>query len=76
MRITSKTNVLLKIIASWDVEPCSFVAVELRSEVRTASIFVLMMEAVRTAEISVYPNESARRYIPEGNHRREDVNLT
>jgi hypothetical protein len=26
---------------------------------------VLMMEAVRTSETSVYPNETTRRYIPE-----------
>jgi hypothetical protein len=36
---------------------------------RTASIIRamnLMMEAVRTSEMSVYFNENTRRYIPEG----------
>jgi hypothetical protein len=34
------------------------------SEVRTASIFAIMMEAVRTSEMSVY-FETTLRYIPE-----------
>jgi hypothetical protein len=50
-------------------------------EVYTASIIrviiTLMMEAVRTSEISVYSNETTRRYIPEGSHfytrRRENL---
>jgi hypothetical protein len=40
-------------------------------------IFVLMMEAVRTTEMSVYSDETARRYIPEGSnlHTRRHENL-
>jgi hypothetical protein len=48
------------------------------SEVRTASIIrviILMMEAVRTSETSVYSNETARRYIPEGSHPQNYVCL-
>jgi hypothetical protein len=37
------------------------------SEVHTAPIIALMMEAVRTSETSVY-NETTRRYIPESCH--------
>jgi hypothetical protein len=47
-------------------------------KVRTASIIkALMMEAVRTSETSVYSNETARRYIPEGSnlHIRRRENL-
>jgi hypothetical protein len=35
------------------------------SEVRTASITALMMEAVRTSETQVNFNMTIRRYIPE-----------
>jgi hypothetical protein len=38
------------------------------SEVHTASIVALMMEAVHTSEMLVYFNESTRHYIPEGCH--------
>jgi hypothetical protein len=38
------------------------------SEVRTSSIIMAMMEAVRTSETSAYSNETTRRYIPEGSH--------
>jgi len=43
----------------WDVAPCSHVEVDrhFRS--------VLMMEAVRTSEMSVNFNVTTRRYIPE-----------
>jgi hypothetical protein len=33
---------------------------------RSAGFITLMMEAVRTSQTSVYPNETTRRYIPEG----------
>jgi hypothetical protein len=56
------------------------------SEVRNASIIraintiILMMEALRTSETSVYFMEITRRYIPAGYHlhtrRRENLNLT
>jgi hypothetical protein len=39
------------------------------SEVRTVSIIrALMMEAVHATETSVYSNETARLYIPEGSN--------
>jgi hypothetical protein len=38
------------------------------SEVLTASIITLKMEAVRTSETSVYSNETTRRYISEESH--------
>jgi hypothetical protein len=41
------------------------------SKVRTASIIMLMMEAVRTFETSVYSNEIKRRDIPEGCNLRQ-----
>jgi hypothetical protein len=61
----------MKIIAFWDIAPCSLVGVDRRfREVRSASIIremlALMMVAVRTSETSVYCNETTRRYIPEG----------
>jgi hypothetical protein len=34
----------------------------------TACLFMALMEAVRISETSVYINETARRYIPEGCH--------
>jgi hypothetical protein len=45
---------------------------------RTASIIALMMEAVRTSETSVYPNETTQSYILEGPnlHTRSRENLT
>jgi len=39
------------------------------SEVRTVPMIVVM-EAVRTSETSVYSNETTRRYIPEGSNLR------
>jgi hypothetical protein len=35
------------------------------SEIRTASIIMAMMEAVRTSETLVHFNVTTRRYIPE-----------
>jgi hypothetical protein len=47
------------------------------SEVRTTSIIALMMETVRTSEMSVHSNEATRRYIPEQSklHTRSHENL-
>jgi hypothetical protein len=46
---------LMKVIAFWDIAPCSPVEVERRLELLTASIFrVLMMEAVRSSKTSVF----------------------
>jgi len=38
------------------------------SEVRTASINALIMEAACTSETSIYSKETTRRYIPEGSN--------
>jgi hypothetical protein len=38
--------------------------------VLTSFIIVLMMEAVRTYETSVYSKETTRRYIPEGSNHQ------
>jgi hypothetical protein len=43
-----------------------------------AMIIALMIEAVRTSEMSVYSNETTQRYIPQGSsnvhtRRRENV---
>jgi hypothetical protein len=42
-----------------------------------SNITALMMEALRTSETSVYPNETTRRYMPEGSnlHTRRRENL-
>jgi hypothetical protein len=53
------------------------------SEVRTDSIIrapiiiAMMVEAVRISETSVHPNETTKRYIPEGSklHTRGSENL-
>jgi hypothetical protein len=34
---------------------------------------MMLMEAVRTSETSVYSNETARRYIPESSHLQEII---
>jgi hypothetical protein len=54
----------LKIIAFWDIAPCSLVEVvrHLRGTYR------LMMEAVHTSEMLVYFSETTWCYIPEGYH--------
>jgi hypothetical protein len=46
------------------------------SQVHTASVMVLVMEAVRISETSVYFKETTRRCIPESclhTHRRENL---
>jgi hypothetical protein len=47
------------------------------SQVHTASVFALMMEAVRTSETSVNFNMTTRRFIPEDSklHTRRRENL-
>jgi len=47
------------------------------SELRTVSIITLVMEAVRTSEMSVYCNETTSRYISNGSllHTRRRENL-
>jgi len=54
----------MKMTAFWDVRACSLLE-------------VLMMEAVRTSETSVYFHETTRRYVPESCHlhtrRRENL---
>jgi hypothetical protein len=44
------------------------------SEVHTASIIILMREAVCTSELSVYFNKTTQCYIPEGCHFHMYVN--
>jgi hypothetical protein len=48
----------MKVTASWDVAPCSLVEVDV-SEVHTASIIRVMMEAVHIFEMSIYFHETA-----------------
>jgi hypothetical protein len=59
--VSTKTG--MKITAFWVIAQYSLVA--------------LMMEAARTSQTSVYFNETARRYIPEGyrlqTRRRENL---
>jgi hypothetical protein len=57
--------------AFWDVAACSLVEVYV-SEALTASI-VVKVTAVRTAETSVYFNETIWRYIPEGCHFQKNL---
>jgi hypothetical protein len=64
----------MKLIAFRDIVPRSLVVVADLSEVRTASIIAIMMEAVRTSETSVY-YESTRRCIPEGYHLQRFNNV-
>jgi hypothetical protein len=49
----------------WDVLPCSQVDVDDVSEVRTACIIALTMEAVRTSETSINICLTTWQYIPE-----------
>jgi hypothetical protein len=56
----------MKITAFWDIVPCSIEQLTSVSEVLTASIFTLMMEAVNTSEMSVNLYETTQRNIPEG----------
>jgi hypothetical protein len=68
----------MKIRAFWGVAPCSLVGVDVFSEARTASIIrVIIMEALRTSETSVYSHETTQHYIPEGPnlHTRRRENL-
>jgi hypothetical protein len=53
--------------AFWDTVRCSFVEVDRRFRMRTASVIALM-KAVLTSKASVYLNETRRRYIPEDYH--------
>jgi hypothetical protein len=46
------------ITPSWDIAQCSLVELH-------RLFIVLMMEAVRLSETSVYLNETTQRYIPE-----------
>jgi hypothetical protein len=49
----------------WDIPPCSLVGKKTDvSEVHTACIIRVMIEAVLTSETSVYSNNTTRRYIP------------
>jgi hypothetical protein len=54
----------------WDIAPCCLAGVDRR-------LIVLMMEAVRTSETSVYSSETTRHCIPEDSHlhtrRRENL---
>jgi len=52
--------------AFWDVAQCS--PVEVVSEVRTASIVAVMIEAVRNSKTLVCLHETAQCYIPESLH--------
>jgi hypothetical protein len=51
--------------AFWDAAPCSLVEVDRLSEVRTASIMALVMEAVQTSETPAHFHQCTRRYISE-----------
>jgi hypothetical protein len=50
--------VSMMMIAFWDIALCSLIDVD-------RHFIVLLMEAVITSEMSVYFNETTRRYIPE-----------
>jgi hypothetical protein len=52
----------------WDVAPCSLVETDDVSEVITASIIALMMEAVNTSETSVNFYHTSRINGPEDGH--------
>jgi hypothetical protein len=56
---SSKLQIYFKMIAFWDIAPCSL---EVDRRFRGA----LIMEAVCASETSVYFNDTIRRYIPEG----------
>jgi hypothetical protein len=51
----------MKMTAFWDIVPCTIV-----SEVHTAFIITMMMEALCTSEMSVYFYEITWCYISEG----------
>jgi hypothetical protein len=55
---------LLKMTVFWNVAPCSLIETDI-SEVLTASIITLMMEAVSTSEMSVNFYKTTWRNIPE-----------
>jgi hypothetical protein len=46
-----------KLIAFWDIAPCSFVVIDERPD-----------DGGSTSETSAYFNKTARRYTPEGSH--------
>jgi hypothetical protein len=74
-----KKLVYFKFRIFWDIAPCVTLKLTNFSEVRTASIIiVLMMEAVHTSETSVNFNMTTWRYIPEDSklHTRCRENLT
>jgi hypothetical protein len=79
--VTCKQVLKMKMRAFWDVAPCSLVGVDQRFRgARTASIIrviAVMIWAARISETSVYSNDTAWRYIPEGSHlhtrRRENL---
>jgi hypothetical protein len=70
VRFQVLTAASMKIRAFWNVAPCSLLGVcrRFRGASIIRAMIVLMMEAVRTSEPSVYSNETTRRYIPEGSH--------
>jgi hypothetical protein len=55
----------MKFRVFWDVLPCSQLMLTDVSEVRTASIISLMMQAVRTSETSVNIYLTTQQFIPE-----------
>jgi hypothetical protein len=57
----------MKMAVFWVVAPCSLVVVDI-SEMFSASIIALMMEAVSTSETSVKFYQTTRRNNPEDSH--------
>jgi hypothetical protein len=83
LKLKSRNNQCRWIRAFWDIAPYSLVEVNRRFRGlyclhHQGDYFIrLLMEAVRISETSVYYNETARRYIPEGCnlHTRHRENL-
>jgi hypothetical protein len=67
VRYQVSTEESLKLIAFWDIAPCSLVAIDRRFKGEYCLHHqALMMEAVSTSATSFYFKESLRRYVPEG----------
>jgi hypothetical protein len=66
VRLQVLTAASVKIKAFWDIAPCSLFKVDRRFRCTYCLHHQgVMVEAVRTSEMSVYSNKTKRRYIPE-----------
>jgi hypothetical protein len=79
--VTCKQVLKMKMRTFWDVAPCSLVGVDQRFRgaciASIIRVIAVMIWTARISETSVYSNDTAWRYIPEGSHlhtrRRENL---